>query len=313
MSQEYIQPKTQIEDDGIELVEIGKAIWKGKIFIIIITFIFSVSSIFYALSLPNIYRASILLSPVSASGNNNVGGLANQFGGLANLAGINLSGKGGDKAALAIDVMNSRSFIESFVLKHKLVVPLLAIESYNLKTNIFKYKNDTFDNEQQKWVRKVSFPKKEEPSPWEAYKAFKKIFAVSQDKESGMVSVSINYYSPEHAKLWLSNYINDINAYFKQQDEKEAQKAIDYLNIKLGETNIASMQSVFYQLIEEQTKNMMLTQIKDEYVFKIVDPAQVPEERSSPNRALTVILFTIFGVIFSFLFVLVKYFLFKKE
>jgi hypothetical protein len=39
------------------------------------------------------------------------------------------------------------------------------------------------------------------------------------------------------------------------------------------------METVFYQLIEEQTKNMMLTQVKAEYVLKTIDPAQVPEKK----------------------------------
>ncbi len=68
----------------------------------------------------------------------------------------------------------------------------------------------------------------------------------------------------------------------------------------------------FYQLIEEQTKNMMLTQVKTEYVLKTVDPAQVPEEKAKPKRALIVVLGTILGGLLSVIIVLTRYFSNKK-
>jgi LPS O-antigen subunit length determinant protein (WzzB/FepE family) len=68
------------------------------------------------------------------------------------------------------------------------------------------------------------------------------------------------------------------------------------------------METVFYQLIEEQTKTMMLAQVKKEYMFKTIDPAQVPDEKSGPKRALIVLLGTMLGGILSVLIVLIRYF-----
>jgi LPS O-antigen subunit length determinant protein (WzzB/FepE family) len=68
------------------------------------------------------------------------------------------------------------------------------------------------------------------------------------------------------------------------------------------------METVFYQLIEEQTKNMMLTMVKKEYVLKTIDPAQVPDTKAGPKRALIVVLGTMLGGILSVLMVLIRYF-----
>jgi LPS O-antigen subunit length determinant protein (WzzB/FepE family) len=73
------------------------------------------------------------------------------------------------------------------------------------------------------------------------------------------------------------------------------------------------METVFYQLIEEQTKNMMLTQVKAEYVLKTIDPAQVPEEKAGPKRALIVVLGTMVGGMLSVLMVLIRYFTRNKD
>jgi len=64
------------------------------------------------------------------------------------------------------------------------------------------------------------------------------------------------------------------------------------------------MQTVFSQLIEEQTKTMMLAEVRSEYVFTTLDPAVIPEDKSSPKRGAIVFvgLFVglLVGVIFNF-------------
>jgi LPS O-antigen subunit length determinant protein (WzzB/FepE family) len=72
------------------------------------------------------------------------------------------------------------------------------------------------------------------------------------------------------------------------------------------------MQSVFYQLIEDQIKNKMLAEVQDEFVFKIVDPAVIPEEKSKPKRALICILGFMLGGMLGVAFVLVRM-AFKKD
>jgi LPS O-antigen subunit length determinant protein (WzzB/FepE family) len=123
-----------------------------------------------------------------------------------------------------------------------------------------------------------------------------------------MVSIDIEFYSPTLAKKWLKLLVADLNEFMRIQDQKEAQASIDYLKEQLENIQVTTMETVFYQLIEEQTKNMMLTQVKAEYVLKTIDPAQVPEEKAGPKRALIVVLGTMLGGMLSVLIVLVRYF-----
>lgn len=44
-------------ENYIDLKELFDVLWKGKLIIILTTFIFAVSSVFYALSLTDIYRS----------------------------------------------------------------------------------------------------------------------------------------------------------------------------------------------------------------------------------------------------------------
>jgi uncharacterized protein involved in exopolysaccharide biosynthesis len=308
-SKEYHQQHHFLEDDEIELAELWHAIWSGKLLIIAISGLFAISSIIYAINQPNIYKATTLLAPASEQGGaSGLAKMAGQFGGLASLAGINLGGGGTDKTGLALEVLKSRVFLEKFINKHQLLVPLMAAESWDLMSNTLIFDNEVYNATTKTWVREVKAPKQPEPSSWEAYEAFKDILAVATDKESGMVTLTIEHYSPEIATQWLLWLVSDINAAMREQDKAEAQRSIDYLSTKLQETQLADMQTVFYQLIEQQTKTIMLAEVSLEYVLKTIDPANAPEEKAKPKRALIVVLGTILGGILSVLIVLVRYF-----
>lgn len=295
-------------DDDIDLAELWRAIWAGKKIIATVTFVFAIASVIYAINQPNIYKATVLLAPAGEQGG--AGGLAKmagQFGGLASLAGINLGGGGTDKTGLALEVLKSRKFIENFIDKHELLVPLMAAKNWNRTTDELVIDDDLYDENTNQWLREVEAPKTPDPSPWEAYREFSNIFSVNADKESGLVTISIEHYSPNVAINWLTLLVNDINNAMRDSDKKEAQSSIDFLSHKLAETNLADMQTVFYQLIEQQTKTIMLAEVSEEYVLKTIDPANAPDEKAKPKRALIVILGALLGYVLSIFLVLMRH------
>ena len=315
LQQQLLLQNTQNQDDEIDLAELWRAIWAGKFTIIIISMIFAITSVFFALSKPNIYKASAILAPASSEGGaGGLGALAGQFGGLASMAGINLGGgTGSDKTALALEIIKSRSFNENFIAKHNLLVPLMASKKWDMVNDALILDEELYDETNNKWIRAVKAPKKTNPSSWEAYQAFSNLVTVSQDKATSMVNIDIEFYSPALAKQWLTWLIQDINEFMREQDQVEAKASIDYLTKQLANIKVATMETVFYQLIEEQTKNMMLTMVKKEYVLKTIDPAQVPDTKDKPKRALIVVLGTMLGGILSVLIVLIRHFSRKSK
>jgi uncharacterized protein involved in exopolysaccharide biosynthesis len=302
------------QDDEIDLAELWRAIWAGKFTIIIISLLFAVASVFFALSKPNIYKASTILAPASSEGGaGGLGALAGQFGGLASMAGINLGGGGSDKTALAIEILKSRAFIENFIKKYQLLVPLMASKNWDVTTDTLILNDKLYNSTTNKWLREVKAPRTPQPTSWESFKSFMGLLNVSQDKTTSMVNIDLAFYSPTLAKQWLTWLVADINEYMREQDQREAQASIDYLTEQLSTIKVASMETVFYQLIEEQTKNMMLTRVSKEYVLKTIDPPQVPDTKDKPKRALIVVLGTMLGGILSVLIVLIRYFSRKER
>lgn len=292
-------------DDEIDLMELWNEIWRRKLFIILFTMLFSAGSIVYALSIPNVYQASALLTSASSSGAGGLNRLEGQFGGLASLAGINLGGGGNDKTGLALEVLQSRVFIEQFIEKNDLSVPLMAAESWDAGTGELIIDTDLYDVNEREWIQKSGDSR---PSSWDVFKRFKEILAVDLDDKSGMVNISIEFISPELAKKWITLLVADLNVTMQEKDKKEAQDSIDYLTTKLSQTKLTDMRGVFYQLIEEQTKTIMLAEVSDEYILKTVDPSNVPDEKSGPARAMIVVMISMLGGMLSTLIVLGLYF-----
>lgn len=301
-------------EDEIDLRELLSVIWKGKWLIIAITVLFAIGSVIFAISQPNIYKADALLAPAeSEQSSGGLAALAGQFGGLASMAGINLGGGGSDKTDLAIQVIKSRQFLGDFIQKHQILPELMAVEAWNMADNSLSFDPELYNSDSKSWVREVKAPLKPEPSMQEAVKEFLKILSVSKAKETGMVSVSIEHQSPLLAKQWVDWLVADINRVMKERDVAEAMRSTEFLNKQIELTNVADIRAILYKLVEEQAKTIMFAEVRDEYVFKTLDPALVPEEKNKPKRVIIVALGFLLGFMFGFLIVLLMHFVLNRD
>ncbi|AHX33513.1 lipopolysaccharide biosynthesis protein [Aeromonas hydrophila subsp. hydrophila AL09-71] len=296
------------KEDEIDLRELFAALWRGKWWIVASTLVGAGIAVIFALSLPNIYHSEALLAPSTEQQGGGLAAMAAQFGGLASLAGVNLSGGGGlDKTAIAVEIGKSRQFLSHFIRQHQLEVPLMAVIKADKVTGELLVDKNIYDVDTKKWVREVPPSKSVEPTDWELVKAFRALASISQDTKSGLVTVAVEYYSPETAKQWVDWLVADLNEGMKLRDQTDAIRNISYLKAQLEKTPVADMQKVFYQLIEEQTKTLMLTEVNQEYVFKTLDPAVVAEEKAKPKRALIAVLGTLLGGMLGVMIALVRH------
>jgi uncharacterized protein involved in exopolysaccharide biosynthesis len=307
-------PQPQYTDDEIDLRELFKALWKGKWILIVTTFVFAIGSVAYALSLPNIYKSDALLAPAESSGSGGLSKMAGQLGGLAALAGVNIGASESSQTDLAVEVMKSRQFVEAFINKHDLLVPLMAAKDWDLTNNKLILNEELYNSNTGEWLREPDGLRGATPTAQEAFEVFnKEVLSVTQDKESGLYTVSVKSYSPYLAQQWVNWLIEDINKVMRERTIAETSQNLAYLNSQLQKTSVAEMQSTFYKLIEDQTKSLMLAEVQNEFIFKIIDPAIVPEIKDGPKRALICVLGTLLGGLFGLFIVAITYFFRKQE
>lgn len=295
------------DEERIDLRGLFRVLWEGKWLIGGITFAAAVVSLSVALLLPNIYRAEALLAPNQEQSAGGLSALAAQYGGLASLAGINLANESSDKTALGLEILKSRKFVSKFIERHDILVPLMATKGWSAETGELRIDPDIYDVSAGKWTRDVKAPRKAVPSAQESYRRFREaVLSVTQDKKTGFVTIGIEHYSPVIAKQWVDWLVEDINSAIVRQDVFEAEQAIKYLEEQIKATSLADLQNVFFKLIEEQTKTVMLAKVSSEYMFRTIDPAVAPELKVKPKRKLIVLLGLILGGSIGLLIVMLR-------
>ena len=310
--QNNIQNDTQY-DDEIDLRELFGVLWAGSRKIIAITAVFAFVSVIYALSLSDQYKATVLLAPAQ-SDSSDLSGALGQLGGLASLAGVDIGGGDSSEAQMAQEIMKSWSFIDGFIADNDLAVELSAVQDWSKGSNELLINDGVYDTENKQWLSsKNECDVRGPPSSWVLFQAFSERLVVSENKKSGLVSVSIEYYSPQIAKQWLDMYVAAINAHMQQRQMEKVTNNINYLQAQIENTSIAEMREVFYTIIAEQTKNKMLAEASPEYAFVAVSPSMVPEEKSQPYRSIICIIGTLLGGILSVLLVLVMHYARKSD
>ena len=298
----------QLHDDEIDLRELFSVLWAGKKLIAAVTSLFAIVAVIYALSLANEYKSYAVVAPAE-SGGSALGNMAGQLGGLASLAGINIGSGENNETLEAMEIMQSWGFMEEFIETNNLQVPVYAGEGWDKASNTLKLDDRLYDAESKTWlIEDEDSGKRRSPTSWELFEEFDEKVSVSQDKTSGLITISVEYYSPQLAKQWVELFVYSINEYMRERKLEQVNRNIKYLTAQVEKTAIAGMREVFYQIIEEQTKSKMLAEASPEYAFVTVSRAMVPEEKSAPNRALICILAVLLGGMLSVLIVLIQYY-----
>ena len=289
---------------SVEVVEIIKILWAKKLHIVISVSVFSIFSVFYAISIPNYYKSSALLAP----NENESGGLSGMLRGyseLASLAGVSVPGQSNISTAdLALQVVKSRSFAEDFAKKYKITHDLLAVEYWDRETNSLKYNSDVYDAENERWISKNGISAM--PDMTEVHDAYNSALTIEADKATGLVRMTVEHKSPVIATRWLNWIITDLNEAIKDRDIREAENSIRYLRAQIETTSLKDIEAVFYSLIEGQTQKLMLAAARPDYVFSVIDRPFIPERKAGPSRAVICVFGALLGLIFSVSFVLIN-------
>ena len=299
-------------DNEIDLRELFDVLLEGKWVIFSLTALLSIIGVIYSLLLPNIYESKAILVPVNQS--SSISGAFGSYSGLAGLAGISLpSGSDEGNSVKATQKIGSLSFFENNIMKNIYLPDLMAVKFWDSKINKVVLDENIYDIKTNTWVRDYSFPQQQKPSAQESFEIFKlKHFAFSEDK-NGFITLSIKHQSPFVAKQWAELIVNEVNAFYRQKDKSESEKAVSYLNQQISMTDLSEIKQVLAQLLQEETKKLTLIEANQSYVFDYIDPPAVMELKSEPNRALICILSALLGGMLSIVIVLMRHYVFSKE
>lgn len=265
---------------------------------------FTLAGLIYALSLSDTYTAKTVLSPVPTEGGipSGIGGAS----GIASLAGITFGNASNHRTLEAIEILGSRSFIESFVIENAIGLDVIAAIGWDSDKDTLIYNESLLAEKKNEWGFDGNTVSSVMQRSGDIYKEFKKLIQFSVDGNTGFLTIELEFYSPLLAKKWIDGLVYKINRDMQKKDAEDAKKLISYLKKQIEKTNITNMHAVFFNLIEDQTKKLMLTQGDNGYVFKVINEAGIPYEKSGPFRFIIIVSASILGFLSGIFFVIFK-------
>tara|TARA_B100000965_G_C19573250_1_gene750085 strand:- start:338 stop:1222 length:885 start_codon:yes stop_codon:yes gene_type:complete len=239
-------------------------------------------SVIYALLVTPIFQAEVVAIPADESAS--IGSLSSSFSGIASIAGIDLPSGPADDIQTSIAIAESKKFNIIFVNQEN-ILPILFKEDWNEDT--------------QSW-------KEDAPSDLSAQARMKSHYSIGYDKRDGIVTFTMNWDDPKLAAKYANSFVSSINNYIRDDEILEAEKSIDYLKKEIEKTTLVDIKNVLNSLIQEQLQTIMLANVREDYAFKVIDPAMVPKTKIKPQRRQIVILGFIFGLILASLIVFIR-------
>lgn len=261
------------EENEIDIVSLFWIAWKQKYLVIAIAILGGAIAAFLALTAIPLFRAQVNITEVRDTGIGGSGSMG-QLGGLASIAGLNLNGNGPEAERLA--VLESRGLIDAFIRRYQLA-PL------------------------------INGPTKFQNSVWFAVERFRKsVLEMHEDKLKDTTTITMTWRDPQVAARWANDFVGLANELLRDRAIRESTSNIDFLNKQLAQTSVVEIQHAISNLIETETKSLMLAHGRLEYAFTVVDPAVVPEVRFSPRRALMVMSGLLIGGVIGILVAVVR-------
>jgi uncharacterized protein involved in exopolysaccharide biosynthesis len=255
--------------DEVRLTDLWQAIWRGKWLIGASALGAAVLFVLLSFVITPDFRSSVLAAPTAqALPTSGLASLASQFAGVAALTGFNM--ESGTPTAEAIATLKSRAFTERFMREHNLLPILYA---------------DDWDAEAQAWR-----DPDEAPTYWKAFTRFDGMRGIEQELETGMVRVTVDWSDARLAAQWANQMVADVNRDLRARAIDESKRNLEFLQAELAKSSPVPLQATLYGLVEAEMKNAMLASVRQEYAFRVVDPALVAEKPYWPNRFLFAVL-----------------------
>lgn len=257
-----------------ELLEDIRRHWRSSALILAS---FLCAGLAYFVFAQRIYRAEVTLIVKQDRDNSAVTG---QFGGLAAIAGLGLANQSEHKVE-ALALLQSRIITNAFITEKNLL-PVLFFSEWDAANSRWQHPSH-------------------EPSVWDAERLFsEKIRTISEDKRTGLITLSIDWLDPEIAAAWAAELVHRTNAYIRQNALLTSRSHLDFLEKKLAENNVLEVREAIYKLIEAEMKEYMLAQDESSYVLHIIDPPVIAKKPIAP-KAIFVVLAALIAAITSIL------------
>lgn len=287
-------------DDQIDILEYWGIIWKRRKMIVILTVVIVIATAITSLFMKDIYEAKAVISPVSSYGSGGkLSSLASQLGGFAGVAGEVMPGS--SSTAEIVEYLNSYVLREKVIMNYSLL-PILFPDEWDEEKKAWKEPKEiifiTKALSVLKSVKKAIKPGKTKkideagnvgPTIWDGLRSLDDIVFISSDKKSNTITISVNIDDPQNAANIVSYLITALNDHMSGESRRVAEANKKHLEEQLSRAYDPIIRQKIYTLLSQQVETALMSEVKENFAFKVIDPPKPPDKKIKPKRSLIVV------------------------
>lgn len=277
-----------IEEDEIDLRELGRTIGKHKKKLIAFTLVVTLISGLWTLTKPNIYHSQAVLVPQGDSASSSMGGL----GALAGLAGVDVGGGAMTPDGAYQLYLDDYSWMRTFLTQTKLFEKMNRVDVD--KQYRFALGTDTFYRLMKRSPKKSLeelTPEEREAKLFLTYQKVKGQLSVAADKKTSVITLGYSDPDPVLAKEIVMLFLTKASNSLRTNELSDMEKKITYYDKELQKTNDLALKTQLSQLMSALIQKKVLAQSSDYYNVKMMTAPSVAYEKDKegPKRGLIVV------------------------
>jgi uncharacterized protein involved in exopolysaccharide biosynthesis len=262
-----------VNDGGSDFYRIVLQLWQRRFLLALLATVGGAAGVALTFWVAPEYKADAVLIASDEILGLNASGALGSLGGLASLVG---AGGAGNKESEAVETLKSRGLTTSYIESNGLM-PILFPGQWDVATN--KGKANFLG-------RALTLE--------DGYRKFdKSIRTVIENRKTGLVTITVTWTDPDLAKQWVDGLTKAANDRLRTKAEERSSRNLEYLRKASESTSVMEVKTSIYKLMETEIKKQMVAYGAEEYAFRTVDAAIVPQRKSFPVRSL----FLLFGAL----------------
>jgi len=128
------------------------------------------------------------------------------------------------------------------------------------------------------------------PQLWDALRLLDGIVKINNNIKENTITLTVDYEDPELAAKMAGYFLDTLTEHMSAEAKRVALTNRTYLEEQLQKTADPIIRQKIYDLIAKQLETAMMTEVKENYAFKVIDPPRVSDQKIKPKRALMVVL-----------------------
>ena len=306
MTDQAERKDTHIHDDEIDLRELFVTLWRGKWFITFCVLVAITLGSLYLRSADKKYTVTYIFKPVSSEdATPNFSGL----GGLASLAGVSLpSSSSGDFTAFKM-LLKSEEVATMMMDDVQFIQEIFASE-WNDAEQTFERPPPGPLTPLKAIIKSVLLGEGETsyiaPNPARLANWIKEVLSVSEDRDTGMLTLSSETKTPELMLSVIERVSSATDRLLKERFVATSEKTMSFYQQKLAAARAREHREALAKLIAQEDQKLMLASKGSYFVAEPLTTPSISLYPTSPKSSLILALSVVLGGFFGAALVLIR-------